>query len=875
MNRPPAGKNGEPSFCGVVFGGGDKAISHVPLLKSIINVVVMDVSSRVTVTQTYRNESNKPTPTVRYVFPVPSRAAICAFSMMTADNHLIYARAKDRVEAVKEFEAAVGQEKAAALQEQVSGDSQSFSHPNRRIALLTGELVFRISLGSIPARATISTKTVFVMNLMNYDYLSDKVQLLLPLALGQRYGPLPEQLEDATGNLGRVKLKITVEIQMSGQILSVTSPSHDQSLLLEEYTTHYGRPSRRRVTAKLRSITFLDRDFELVIRASELERSRCFVEKDPRLPGTIALQLTLIPHFDLPPIPEQEYLFLIDRSGSMSLGRMGMAQQCVSLLLRCLPSQNTVFNVFDFASSYAQLWPQSRAYGDQNLQNATTYVNGLCADGGTELSAAIRAFLGSRRTSMPTAAFILTDGEVGDVEAQRAHDVILHNTSTSLNAPLRLFILGIGHTVSSDVCERLATAGGGQYLLAVSQESILLKCTSLLRAGRTSVITDVSVDWTVDISPGRDSSSHPLVQQSPPESSIPDMYPSSRSVFFAIVPTETAPKQVVIHGKANGKDVSIRVDVESAKFSRRLSEPPFIHTLAAHRIIRDLESGNAKGKQSETTQRREIVRLGEYYQLASSHTSFVAVDYGEVRPHYGRQQKHTDISTTMASLASTIWQYLTDPTSLFRSPTAGSQPRQGRGNGLPGGWSTPDSVDSGVPSESDAEYSDGSEDYDDWASQHSNDTFSTLSSLESYSSVEIARRTRRSGSKHQRSHIFSPQVPYAPPPASSMTTEIERFKPLPIDPHVETLVLQMSTSGSFALTDALGRIVGREALEKAKSWEDEELAATALVIVYLEKNLGDHLEMCQVLTEKGMEFVKTHPNGGKFSEMLDRARAIV
>jgi len=92
------------------------------------------VSCRVTVTQTYENESEEPTPTVRYVFPVPSRAAICAFSMMTGDNRLIYAQAKDKIEATKEFEAAVGEGKAAALQEQVSGDSQLFNHQNRRTA---------------------------------------------------------------------------------------------------------------------------------------------------------------------------------------------------------------------------------------------------------------------------------------------------------------------------------------------------------------------------------------------------------------------------------------------------------------------------------------------------------------------------------------------------------------------------------------------------------------------------------------------------------------------------------------------------------------------------------------------------------------------
>jgi len=48
---------------------------------------------------------------------------------MTADDKLIYAQAKDTIEATKEFEAAVAEGKAAALQEQVSGDSQSFICP--------------------------------------------------------------------------------------------------------------------------------------------------------------------------------------------------------------------------------------------------------------------------------------------------------------------------------------------------------------------------------------------------------------------------------------------------------------------------------------------------------------------------------------------------------------------------------------------------------------------------------------------------------------------------------------------------------------------------------------------------------------------------
>lgn len=164
MNSHPTGN----SFCGVVFGGGDKAISHVPLLKSIINAVVIDgeyttstlhipelisspVSCKVTVTQTYENQLEEPTPTARYVFPVPSRAAICAFSMMTADNNLIYAKAKDKVEATKEFQEAVAEGKAAALHEKVSGDSQSFSCLNRGATNLTAVNSLQNFLGFYPS----------------------------------------------------------------------------------------------------------------------------------------------------------------------------------------------------------------------------------------------------------------------------------------------------------------------------------------------------------------------------------------------------------------------------------------------------------------------------------------------------------------------------------------------------------------------------------------------------------------------------------------------------------------------------------------------------------------------------------------------------
>lgn len=88
----------------------------------------------------------------------------------------------------------------------------------------------------------------------------------------------------------------------------------------------------------------------------------------------------------------------------------------------------------------------------------------------------------------------------------------------------------------------------------------------------------------------------------------------------------------MVLGKASGKEVSVHMDVQSMKFGRKLSGPLFIHTLTASWLMRDPEEGNTKGKPPKIDQRRNIVKLGEYYQLASSHTSFVAIDNGEVHP---------------------------------------------------------------------------------------------------------------------------------------------------------------------------------------------------------------------------------------------------
>jgi hypothetical protein len=58
-----------------------------------------------------------------------------------------------------------------------------------------------------------------------------------------------------------------------------------------------------------------------------------------------------------------EYVFLLDRSGSMSGGRIEKAKEALILFIKSLP-QDTYFNVISFGSGSQPLFNESRRYGN-------------------------------------------------------------------------------------------------------------------------------------------------------------------------------------------------------------------------------------------------------------------------------------------------------------------------------------------------------------------------------------------------------------------------------------------------------------------------------------------------------------------------------
>ena len=187
--------------------------------------------------------------------------------------------------------------------------------------------------------------------------------------------------------------------------------------------------------------------FALLVRAADIHEPKVFLQRSFKHPQEIAAGLSFFPNFaegrlnkagavavarlEDPDAEAElegsgEFIFVLDRSGSMGGSRMAMAKQAARLFIQSLPS-DCYFNVVSFGSMHASLFPKSIKYSQATLEQALAKIAEFDADmGGTEIYGPLQfIYAQSPLPEYPRNVFLITDGDVSSpqivIDLIRAH----------------------------------------------------------------------------------------------------------------------------------------------------------------------------------------------------------------------------------------------------------------------------------------------------------------------------------------------------------------------------------------------------------------------------------------------------------------------
>ncbi|CAI8029548.1 von Willebrand factor A domain-containing protein 5A, partial [Geodia barretti] len=448
-----------------------KGKAPLPLKSVSVDAQVRGFVMGLRSTLTYSNDSPDPVE-VLFRFPVEKSHAVVGLTAVI-DGRKIAAQVREKEEARAQYDDAIASGLSAALAEEKSGD------------------IFSIALGNLPPGKDAQIQLQLVGEL-GVD-AEGGVRFSLPSTLKPRYtptgstdplAPVPagEEEQVKSGTVSAVSwFHLTVE--GADGVAVVTSPTHSITVTPNDANQLDVRLSKE-----------LDSDLVILVKTKEPHAPKAIVEGGEEKKGSFMSSTTVMLNF-FPSFPEIEaaceFIFLVDRSGSMRGSYIKSARETLVLFLKSLP-QGNYFNIMGFGSSYTSLFPNPVPYDKKHLEKAIKHAQGMEADlGGTELLRPLQHIFETKpRSGYARQVFVLTDGSVSNTDA-----CIQEMRSNLKNA--RCFTFGIGSGASSALVNGLATAGNGAAEFVKEGERMQPKVIRSLKRALQPAITDVSVSYEV------------------------------------------------------------------------------------------------------------------------------------------------------------------------------------------------------------------------------------------------------------------------------------------------------------------------------------------------------------------------------------------
>jgi Ca-activated chloride channel family protein len=304
---------------------------------------------------------------------------------------------------------------------------------------------------------------------------------------------------------------------------------------------------------------------------------------------------------------QKRMIFVLDRSGSMSGTKIDQAKEALKFCINNLNSGD-LFNIIDFSSDIKSLSNEPWTAGSDRISQALSYIDGLWANGGTNINDALLEGLGNMATDDYSNMIIfLTDGQptAGETDESR----ILSNTLSANTQNSRIFVFGVGYDVNTHLLDQMAEQNSGVSVYVSPDESIEVAVSSFYEKISAPVLSDCSLDFgTIQIS-------------DPFPSTVPDLFKGSQLVQLGKYST-SGQETVTLSGTANGKTQTFTCESD---FPVEDLANDFIPRLWAIRKVGDLlNTIRLEGENEALIE--ELVALAKRYGIITPYTSFLITE---------------------------------------------------------------------------------------------------------------------------------------------------------------------------------------------------------------------------------------------------------